>query len=280
MTVGRRLLEAMTTRLAANERRTASASAAPPPAPLTRPIDKKDVLSELDLNQRISKTRYRDELERLQGKLARLTRDERFEKLGVTIAFEGMDAAGKGSAIRRVTGALDARQYHVIPIAAPTDEERAQPYLWRFYRHLPRRGVMTIYDRSWYGRVLVERVEGLCSERDFLRAYSEINDFEQQLWQSNIVLCKFWLQISKDVQLERFREREQTRFKRFKITEEDWRNRDKWDAYQAAAADMIERTSTELAPWTIVPANDKRFARITVLDAIVKRLRRALKDVE
>jgi len=274
--VGRTLLEAMRARLAENARTRRPRKAASRAAPLVRPIDHKDVLSELDLGRRMSQKAYGDELERLQGKLNRLSRDARFEHVGMTVAFEGMDAAGKGGAIRRVTGALDARQYHVIPIAAPTDEERAQPYLWRFYRHLPRRGRLTMYDRSWYGRVLVERVEGFCSEADFMRAYSEINDFEEQLVRSGTVLCKLWLQISKDEQLKRFREREKTRFKRFKITDEDWRNRKKWAQYQAAAADMIERTSTELAPWTLVPANDKRVARIVVLETIVDSLRQAL----
>ena len=158
--------------------------------------------------------------------------------------FQGMDAAGKGSTIRRVTGGLDARSYHVIPVAAPTDEERAQPYLWRFWRNLPRKGRVTIYDRTWYGRVLVERIEGFCSEKDWMRAYAEINDFEEQLARASTVLCKFWMQISREEQLRRFKERERMRFKRFKITPEDWRNRKKWDLYQSAAADMIERTST------------------------------------
>jgi polyphosphate kinase 2 (PPK2 family) len=164
----------------------------------------------------------------------------------------------------------------VIPVAAPTDEERAQPYLWRFWRHLPRKGRLTIYDRTWYGRVLVERIEGLCSEADWMRAYNEINDFEEQLTGSSTVLIKFWMQISKDEQLRRFEERQTTRFKRFKITDEDWRNREKWDLYQAAAADMIERTSTEIAPWTLVEANDKRFARLKVLKTVVGRIEDAL----
>jgi polyphosphate:AMP phosphotransferase len=276
LTVGRTLLEALHGRLAENARARRRRKPRARVAPLARPIDRKNVLSQLEPGRHMSKKAYDDELERLQGKLNRLLRDQRFEDVGMTIAFEGMDAAGKGGAIRRVTGALDARQYHVIPIAAPTDEERAHSYLWRFYRHLPRRGRLTIYDRSWYGRVLVERVEGFCSEADFMRAYGEINDFEEQLVRSGTVLCKLWLQISKDEQLKRFREREQTRFKRFKITDEDWRNRRKWAQYQVAAADMIERTSTELAPWTLVPADDKRAARIAVLEAIVGSLRRAL----
>ena len=156
--------------------------------------------------------------------------------------FEGADAAGKGSAIRRVTGALDARQYLLVPIGAPTDEERAHPYLWRFWRHVPRRGGITIFDRSWYGRVLVERIEGFCTVADWPRAYDEINDFEEDLADAGIIVAKFWLQISKAEQLARFKAREQTSFKRFKITQEDWRNRKKWADYERAVADMVDRT--------------------------------------
>lgn len=270
--VGRTLLEAMRQRLGAPRERAKVRRA----APIVRPIDERDLLSELDLSVTMSQKAYREELERWQGRLNRLVRDKRFSRVSVTVAFEGMDAAGKGSTIRRLTGALDARQYTIIPVAAPTDEERAQPYLWRFYRHLPRHGRLTVYDRSWYGRVLVERIEGLCAEADWMRAYNEINEFEEQLVLADTVLCKFWLQISKEEQLRRFRQRERTRFKRFKITPEDWRNRKKWDAYQSAAADMIERTSTEIAPWTVVAANDKRHARITVLRTLVKGIERKL----
>lgn len=277
LTVGRTLLDAMRKRLAGESAVRASGRPRPP---IGRSVDKKDILSELDLSRATSSDEYKDQIEKWQGKLNRLARDERFRRIGVTVAFEGMDAAGKGGAIRRVTGALDARQYQVIPIAAPTDEERAQPYLWRFWRHLPLKGRITIYDRSWYGRVLVERVEGLCSEADWMRAYDEINDFEEQLSESGTVLVKVWMQTSKEVQLERFKERESTRFKHFKITPEDWRNREKWDEYQVAAADMIERTSTEHAPWSLVEANDKRFARIKVLKGIVKGIERVLSGVE
>jgi len=187
-----------------------------------------------------------------------------------------MDAAGKGGAIRRLTKALDARLYHTVPVAAPTDEERAQPYLWRFWRHLPAKGRFVIYDRSWYGRVLVDRIEGLCSDADWMRAYAEINQFEDQLSRSGMLVLKFWLQISKAEQLKRFREREHTRFKQFKITQEDWRNRAKWDQYQIAAADMIERTGTTVAPWTLVESNDKYFARVKVLRTTLTALERTL----
>jgi polyphosphate:AMP phosphotransferase len=245
-------------------------------AALPPEIDRRDVLGSLDLSKRLPKQKYDSQLEKWQGRLNLLSRDPKFRRLSVTILFEGLDAAGKGGAIRRITGALDARQYQGIPIAAPTEEERAQPYLWRFWRHLPGRGRFTIYDRSWYGRVLVERVEGLCAEADWMRAYSEINDFEEQLILNRTVLTKFWLQISKDEQLKRFKLREKTSFKRFKLTAEDWRNRQKWQAYQIAADDMIQRTSTSLAPWTLVESNDKCYARIKVLRTLVQQIETVL----
>lgn len=276
LTVGKALLEAMKKRLDAPAERRREVSKA---APIVRPIDRRDVLSELDLSKALTEREYKKDLLAWQGRLNRLARDAKFPRLSVTLAFEGMDAAGKGSTVRRVTASLDARHYNVIPVAAPTDEERAQPYLWRFWRNLPRKGRVTIYDRTWYGRVLVERIEGFCTEADWMRAYSEINDFEEQLARSSTVLCKFWMQISREEQLRRFKERERTRFKRFKITPEDWRNREKWDLYQTAAADMIERTSTTSAPWTLVEANDKKFARIKVLKTICKRIERAFDEL-
>ena len=196
-------------------------------------------------------------------------------KHALVAVFEGNDAAGKGGAIRRVAAALDPRQYSIVPIAAPTEEERAQPYLWRFWRHVPARGKFTIFDRSWYGRVLVERIEGFCTPADWMRAYGEINDFEEQLDASNVIVVKFWLAIDKQTQLERFQEREQIPFKRFKITEDDWRNREKWDDYRGAVGDMVDRTSTEVAPWTLVEANDKRWARVKVLRTINRALEAA-----
>jgi polyphosphate kinase 2 (PPK2 family) len=205
-----------------------------------------------------------------------LSRHKRFDDLSVVAVFEGSDAAGKGGAIRRVTQALDARKYDVVPIAAPTDEEKARPYLWRFWRNLPERGRMTIFDRSWYGRVLVERVESFCSEADWMRAYSEINDFEAQLVKNKTVVVKFWLQISKEEQLARFKAREATSFKKHKITQEDWRNREKWDQYRTAVSEMIERTSTNIAPWSVIAANDKYFARLSVLRTLADAIEAAL----
>jgi len=239
-------------------------------------VDKLNVLKRLDLSVTIDKDKYEAKIEKYQRRLALACRHPKFRERNVVCVFEGMDAAGKGGAIRRITAAVDARLYHTIPIAAPTDEERAQPYLWRFWRHVPRKGRITLYDRSWYGRVLVERIEGFCGEADWMRAYSEINDFEEQLAENGAIIAKYWLQISKEEQFRRFKEREKTRFKRFKITAEDWRNREKWDGYQLAAADMIERTSTEHAPWILVEANDKRHARAKILETLVESIERAL----
>lgn len=272
LTVGKLLLASLRERL---DQQAPTQSVRKAPA-LLPAIDGRSVLGSLDLSKHLAEQKYDSQLEKWQGRLNLLSRDPSFKRLSVIILCEGSDAAGKGGAIRRITGALDARQYQGIQIAAPTEEERAQPYLWRFWRHLPRRGSFTIYDRSWYGRVLVERIEGFCAESDWMRAYGEINDFEEQLVLNRTVLTKFWLQISKDEQLRRFKMREKTSFKRFKITAEDWRNRKQWDAYQIAADDMIRRTSTSLAPWTLVESNDKLYARIKVLKTLVDRIEAVL----
>jgi len=255
-------------------------------APLKHPVaptppsvlDNVKLIRDLDLSKKVPREAYQRQLQKYQGKLARLSRHKRFGRHSLILAFEGLDAAGKGGAIRRVTGALDARQYVTVPVAAPTEEERAQPYLWRFWRSVPPLGGITIFDRSWYGRVLVERVEGYCTVDEWMRAYNEINQFEEQLTVGNAIVVKFWLQISKAEQLKRFRAREHTPFKRFKITAEDWRNRKKWNAYEVAVCDMADRTSTEIAPWTLVEAEDKNYARIKILRTIVERLEHALKS--
>ncbi|MFO0783592.1 MAG: polyphosphate:AMP phosphotransferase [Phycisphaerales bacterium] len=269
LTAGRILLDAMQQRLAAgadtHRERAPQPDSAPPPPPA---LDGRNLLNALDYQAALPDPEYQDQLQQLQGKLARRMRGKRMAKRSLILVFEGMDAAGKGSTIRRVTRALDARHYRVIPVAAPTDEERAQPYLWRFWRHLPELGHCVIYDRSWYGRVLVERVEKLCSEADWMRAYHEINEFEEQLVDAGAVLCKFWLAVTPDEQLRRFKEREATPWKQFKITPEDWRNRDKWPAYEQAVCDMVDRTSTQHAPWHLIPSNDKNLARVTVLERI------------
>ena len=192
----------------------------------------------------------------------------------MVLVFEGWDAAGKGGAIRRVVQSMDPRLYKVVGVAAPTDEERAQHYLWRFWRNIPCAGSATIFDRSWYGRILVERVEGFAPLADWSRAYTEINAFEEQLVEHGIILCKFWLHISPEEQLRRFKEREKIAYKQYKITEEDWRNRKKWDDYKVAVNEMVARCSTDYAPWTLVAANDKRIARIQVLKTVGNALDR------
>ncbi|MGB4074727.1 polyphosphate:AMP phosphotransferase [Pseudomonas sp.] len=268
LTVGRILLDGLQAALKANS----LPAAQPHAAPLTSSLDSRSLLDSLDMSQALDKDTYEEQLAFEQAQLSALMRDKRMRKHALVTVFEGNDAAGKGGAIRRVIGALDPRQYRIVPVAAPTEEERAQPYLWRFWRHLPPRGKFTVFDRSWYGRVLVERVEGFCSPGDWLRAYGEINDFEEQLCEAGVVLVKFWLSIDQDTQLARFKAREQIPFKRFKITEEDWRNREKWPLYRDAVGDMVDRTSSEIAPWTLVEANDKRFARIKVLRTINRAL--------
>jgi polyphosphate kinase 2 (PPK2 family) len=224
------------------------------------------------MSKTLDKPAFSRKLLKYQGELNQLTRRAADRGLSTILVFEGWDAAGKGGAIRRVTAALDARQYQVIPIAAPTDEERARHYLWRFWRHLPRAGRLTIFDRSWYGRVLVERVENLAAPAEWMRAYAEINQFEDELEDHGIVLVKFWLHVTPDEQLRRFKERDRASFKRWKITQEDWRNRAKWSEYERAVNDMVERTSTRRAAWTLVEANDKNYARIKVVQTVCARL--------
>jgi polyphosphate:AMP phosphotransferase len=285
LTVGKALLAAIRCRLDAKRGESkngkangdsgaASRRAVPSVVPLLRTVDTGGILRNLPFAERLSKEKYATKIVKAQAKLGRLSR--RLKKHSVVVVFEGMDAAGKGGAIRRVTQALDARQYTVIPIAAPTDEERAQPYLWRFWRQIPGHGKFAIFDRSWYGRVLVERVEGFAPETAWSRAYREINEFEEEMAEHGIVVVKFWLAITKDEQLKRFKEREATKHKRFKITAEDWRNRRKWDDYIVAASDMIDRTSTSYAPWTVVEANDKHLARIRVLETLSRRIEEVL----
>jgi AMP-polyphosphate phosphotransferase len=264
LTTGRLLLEGMQAALARKPSKQAPKTVGPLPAN----IDELSLLDSLDMTLHLDKGDYEEQLVTEQARLSGNLRDKRMRKHALVAVFEGNDAAGKGGAIRRVAAALDPRQYAIIPIAAPTEDERAQPYLWRFWRQIPARGKFTIFDRSWYGRVLVERVEGFCSPSDWLRAYSEINDFEEQLKDAGIVVVKFWLAIDQKVQLERFEAREKIPFKRYKITDDDWRNRKKWPQYREAVIDMVDRTSTEIAPWTLVEANDKHWARVKVLRTI------------
>jgi polyphosphate:AMP phosphotransferase len=265
VTAAREIMQQIERRL---DTKTEPAAHAPEP-PIGNPVT---ILDRLDLSKSLEKAKYSDELPELQARLNRLSRRLSSKRAGAIFLFEGSDAAGKGGAIRRVTSALDARQYRVISIAAPTDEERAHHYLWRFWRHLPRRGRITVFDRSWYGRVLVERVEGFAAQHEWRRAYKEINDFETELVSDGIVLVKFWLHISSDEQLERFHDRERDPWKHHKITAEDYRNREKAAQYESAINEMIARTSTAHAPFTLVEANDKNYARIKVLRTICDRL--------
>jgi polyphosphate:AMP phosphotransferase len=260
---------------AARRKRTGAADASTEAAPVFEAVDTSLILKDLKFEERLSKEKYATKIVKAQGNLAKLTRSAKMADHSVIVVFEGNDAAGKGGAIRRVTGALDARQYDVVPVAAPTDEERAQTYLWRFWKNVPRLGRITIFDRSWYGRVLVERVEGFATQASWTRAYAEINDFEEQLTVAGAIVVKVWLAITKEEQLRRFKEREQTKFKQYKITPDDWRNRKKWDDYIVAGGDMIDRTSTSLAPWHVIEANDKHLARVRVLEAISGRMEAA-----
>lgn len=274
VTVARTILDALTARLAE-----------PPPAgPEVSPAlfapaaDQVTVLSKVDLTRALERDDYRRRLEKLQGRLHRLSLRARERGLTTVLAFEGWDAAGKGGVIRRVTQSLEAGDYRVIPTAAPTPEELRYPYLWRFWRDLPPPGTLVAYDRTWYGRVLVERVEGLATPAEWQRAYDEINDFEDHLVEAGHVIQKFWLHISPEEQLARFEARENTPYKQYKITDEDWRNRERWDDYVRAVDQMVLRTSSEAAPWHVIPANDKYWARIAVLEKVTDALKAALKE--
>ena len=285
LTAGTILLDAMQSKLKVVTEAAVAKSAANRPVAAKQakghggasaPERTESVLDHVDLSQRLTDAEYKRQLEQQQRKLSKLAWAAREKKRSMVMVFEGWDAAGKGSASRRVTQAMDPRLYRVVGFAAPTDEERAQHYLWRFWRQLPRAGYCTIFDRSWYGRVLVERVEGFASESDWSRAYHEINEFEEQLAGHDIVVNKFWLHISKEEQLRRFKERQTVAYKQYKITDEDWRNREKWPEYQQAVDDMVARCSTEFAPWTLVAGNDKRFARVQILRTVVRRLEEVL----
>ena len=234
------------------------------------------VLDTVDLTQSLTDAEYAKRINKLQLKLHDLAWEMHSAKRNAVLVFEGWDAGGKGSAIRRLTTAIDARLYRVIPIAAPTDEEKGHHYLWRFWRHIPRAGYVTIYDRSWYGRVLVERVEGFAQPHEWLRSYQEINDFEEHLVDHGVALFKFWIHVSKDEQHRRFKEREKDPRKQHKITDEDWRNRERWDDYKSAINDMVAHTSTARTPWTIVAGNDKKFARIQILETVCVGLKQSL----
>jgi len=234
------------------------------------------MLERLDLSLNTPREEYDRRIKELQVDLHQLGFQVYMQKRPVVIVFEGWDASGKGGTIKRLTEKIDPRGYVVWPIAAPAGDDRERHYLYRFWRRLPEQGQIGIFDRSWYGRVLVERLEGYCSEADWKRAYGEINQFEHQMTEFGAIVFKFWMHISKDEQLRRFRERKRTNYKSWKITDEDWRNRGKWEDYQMAAEEMLLKTSTLNAPWTLVESNDKYYARLKVLRTVVDKLKHSL----
>ena len=238
----------------------------------------KTIMDGLDLSLKLEKKEFKKQLAHYKARLAHLHQKAVQKKMSTTLVFEGPDAGGKGGAIRRITGALDARYYKVYPFAAPTELENAHHYLWRFWNCVPRAGRMTIFDRSWYGRVLVERIEGFAGDDEWRRAFAEINDFEDQLIEHGVVLAKYWMHISKDEQLRRFEAREQTPHKRWKLCDEDWRNRDKWDDYALAAHEMIQQTSVQRSPWILVENENKHYGRIKVIRTLCDALERAVGD--
>ena len=256
--------------------------AAPVPAPerrasrTTDAVLRSSMMTSLDYSGDLDGDAYEKRLEALQGRMHELGIAMMQSRLPGIVVFEGVDAAGKGGAIRRLTESLYPRCYDVVPVGAPNEWERAHPYLWRFWKEFPDDGKLVIFDRSWYGRVLVERVEGFCGERDWKRAYREINEMEGHLASTGVVIAKFWLQIDRDEQLRRFESRRDDPERSWKLTDEDWRNREKWGLYQEAASEMIVRTSTAQAPWTVVATNSKKLARVKVLSTIVDAIEAAI----
>lgn len=240
------------------------------------PLEKIPKLSEISLDKEISEEEYKKELKNLQSKLSELHNRLYRRKIPVVIAYEGWDAAGKGGNIKRITEALDPRGFEVHPIASPLPNEKARHYLWRFWNRLPKTGHIAIFDRTWYGRVMVERLEGFCSENEWQRAYNEINEFEKELSDWGAVIIKFWVQIDKDTQLARFEERQNTPEKQWKITDEDWRNREKWDLYETAVNEMLKKTNTTYAPWHVLESNDKKYARVKALKIVIDAIEAVL----
>ncbi len=238
------------------------------------------MLETIDLSKKLTKEEYTRDLIQYQVQLNALGYQVYVQKRPVVIVFEGWDAGGKGGAIKRLTEKLDPRGYVVYPIAAPQGDDKTHHYMWRFWRRLPERGQIAIFDRSWYGRVMVERIEGFCTEEEWKRAYREINHFERQLVDFGTILVKFWIHIGKDEQLRRFQQREQIPYKAWKLTDEDWRNRQKWDQYLEAVEDMLLKTSTLTAPWTIIEGNDKYWSRVKTLKTMVEALSRELGPVD
>lgn len=267
------------TRFRQQQRRVARLAAAVKPA-ATRSLRAEGLrrLRALPLDQELSESDYDDVRERALGRLSRAVREALAERRSIVFVFEGWDAAGKGGAIRRLTSAIDPRDYSVIPVAKPTEEEKHAHYLWRFWRHMPRDGRVAVFDRSWYGRVLVERVEGFCRPAEWKRAFGEINALERELTNHGTIVVKYWLHVSHAEQLERFRDREATLHKAHKLNAEDWRNRRKRDAYEIAVGDMLALTDRSNAPWHLIPADNKRHARVEVLRIAARRIEAALKE--
>ena len=234
------------------------------------------MLAAVDLSQSIDPEKYKKSVIEYQVALSRLAYQVYLQQRPVVMVFEGWDAAGKGGAIRRLTDGIDPRGFVVYPIAAPKGDDATHHYLWRFWRRLPESGQIAIFDRSWYGRVMVERIEGFCSETDWKRAYREINYFERQLVDFGTILFKFWLHIDKDEQLQRFQSRAGDRLRSWKLTDEDWRNREKWDRYEEAVNDMLLKTSTISAPWSVIEGNSKLYARVKILQIVVEKLAKEL----
>jgi polyphosphate kinase 2 (PPK2 family) len=242
------------------------------------PLLKMPKLASVDLSPALTDEEYKKELKKLQKRLGELHNIIYRKKIPVILCYEGWDAAGKGGNIRRVARPLDPRGFDVMPIASPEPRELARQYLWRFWTRLPRSGHICIFDRTWYGRVMVERLEGFCTEKDWKRAYNEINEFERMLTDWGAVVLKFWIHIDQETQLARFNDRQNTPEKQWKITEEDWRNREKWPQYEMAIDEMLQKTSTKNAPWHIIESNDKKYARIRTMKIIVKALEKACDD--
>ena len=242
----------------------------------TYKLKKTPKLKDIELKGKtLTDEEYDKRLDELQDELRQLHYKLYRKKIPVIIAYEGWDAAGKGGNIKRITGALDPRGFEVLPIASPEPHEKARHFLWRFWTRLPKTGHIAIFDRTWYGRVMVERIEGFCSENDWQRAYNEINEFEKELTDWGAVVIKFWVQIDKRTQLKRFKERQATPEKQWKITDEDWRNREKWNQYESAIDEMIQKTSTEFAPWYILESVDKKYARIKALEIVIDQIKKA-----
>ncbi len=276
-----KILTTVTERLAYElERRKAGAQEQQVKAPV-RPAERfqSGVLSGVDLSKSLTKAEYKKELNELQKKLETLHSELYRLRIPVVLGFEGWDAGGKGGAIKRLTSRLDPRGYQVNPTSAANDVEKVHHYLWRFWNNMPKGGHIAIFDRTWYGRVMVERIEGFCTEAEWKRAYQEINEMESHMANFGAVVIKFWIHIDKDEQERRFKERMENPAKQWKITDEDWRNREKWDQYEEAVDEMLVRTSTTYAPWVVVEGNDKLYARVKVLRTVVDALEKKIAEV-